>query len=115
MGAKGKELAGPILGIIGVTMYFIVVFFLLFFNLIDFLIMLSITAVGLIGAILGFTGKRVAGGALMLISGIIPYILYYIGFGEWFLIGWVFLFVLFAFDPILLILGGILGMALKSD
>jgi len=89
---------------------------ILFFDLISMGIMLGIGVLGLIGAIVGFKGKGVAAGILLLIAGIIPYILFYaLGGPQYFFFGLIFFGVLIAFDPILMILGGILALALKSD
>ena len=73
--------------------------------------------VGLIGAILAFTGKRI-GVYLMLISGLIATVGMFIPLGTYILII-VPIAVnmnssMFFVDPILILLGGILGLALKE-
>ena len=120
MVVSGRKLIGPIIGIIGTSMMLIAAFLSIFDPM--FLVTLSIGLLGLIGAILGFTGKRIAGGSLMLIAGIIPYLLFYFNVGSFFLIGYSYIagtsifsnLVLFALDPILLIIGGFLGLLLRK-
>ena len=138
---KGKALVGPILGVIGATLLTIAGF--IGFGAIATLQVLLSTygltwadigldpslltvnailtliwgLVGLIGAILAFTGKRI-GVYLMLISGLIATVGMFIPLGTYILII-VPIAVnmnssMFFVDPILILLGGILGLALKE-
>ena len=119
MGAKGKELAGPIVGIIGSTLLIVAALFgLISIGLgILFVIRIMTTLIlgilGLIGAILGFTGKRVPGAVLMLLAGIVAVVGMFIPIGIYYLpITLVYTF--FFVDPFLVLIGGILGLALKD-
>lgn len=142
MAVKGKALVGPILGLIGGTLLMIGGLLVLgvmgtleatlalsgltwvdigldptlFY--VNFTMTLLFGIVGLIGAILAMVGKKI-GVYLMLVMGIIAVVGLFIPIGSYTLI---FLLVnitlnssLFFVDPFLLLVGGILGLALKAE
>ena len=141
MVVKGKALVGPILGIVGAALLLIAGF--IAFGVQALLevtlagagltwadvgfdpMILTVRAIltvvwaliGLIGAILALTGKKI-GAILMLIFGLIATVGMFIPIGSM-TIGFVTIPVtmnynMFFVDPILLLLGGILGLALKE-
>ncbi|MFX0033352.1 MAG: hypothetical protein ACFE8E_06045 [Candidatus Hodarchaeota archaeon] len=121
MGAKGKELAGPIVGIIGSSLLIVAALFGLITIGLGMLFVIRIMTtlilgiLGLIGAILGFAGKRVPGAVLMLLAGIVAVIGMFIPIGLY--LGYIpvtLVYTFFFVDPFILLVGGILGLALKD-
>jgi len=120
MGAKGKELAGPIVGIIGSTLLIVAALFGLITIGLDILFVIRIMTtlilgiLGLIGAILGFAGKRVPGAVLMLLAGIVAVVGTFIPIGFYGFLPITLVYTFFFVDPFLVLIGGILGLALKD-
>jgi len=136
---KGKALVGPILGVIGATLLVIAGFVgfgaqaliaalispLTFADIgldptlltMNSVLTLVWGLLGLIGAILAFTGKKI-GVYLMLIFGLIATVGMFVPIGSYTIIISIPINMnssMFFVDPVLLLLGGILGLALKGE
>jgi hypothetical protein len=118
MAAEGKELAGPIIGLIGSILLLISGFLTFVGSLvaIGFLSILTllIGVVGIIGASIGLGGKKDPEPVLMLIAGLVGVIGMFIPitiFTPYYrqvMLVYPFIFI----DPFLVLLGGILGLLL---
>ena len=97
--------AGPVLGLIGSIMLLIAGVISIFISGIIVIVLTIIFAIlGLIGASMGFSGKKSAGGALLLVAAILALIFPWLGLSA---------HLIFFIDPILMLIGGILTLALK--
>lgn len=119
MGAKGKEVACPILGAIGSSLIIITV--LIEIDIVPWPTLIFFSAIGvlsLVGTILGFVGKTAHGVEIMLAAGIVGIFLMLsinffllMFFNHNFFYQFLLLFTLIG--PFLVLLGGILGSQKK--
>ena len=141
MPARGKELVGPIIGILGSIMLFFGGFLRITFQsniqaelefhgltwadigvdplllTLGMILTISFAILGIIGALLGFIGKRIPGSLLMLLAGSSAAVGMFVPLGlidTGTLISPIMLSYTYVFlDPYIILLGGILGLALK--